>query len=141
VTEGLDSLDYVPTGPKKDISAEAGGKRTAKDLVATINQGVTIDPEVEDLLLEMADEFIDSVTDFACRLAKHRGSDTLDVRDIQLHLERNHNIRVPGFSAEEARFTASQSYLGATNHTTKVPKGEKNMSVRAARLHALKYGK
>ena len=41
---------------------------------------------VSQLLLEMADDFIEDVATFGCMLAKHRGSDTLDVQDVQLHL-------------------------------------------------------
>jgi transcription initiation factor TFIID subunit 12 len=36
-------------------------------------------------------------------MAKLRGSDTLDIKDIQIILERNWNIRIPGYSADEIR--------------------------------------
>ena len=71
------------------------------------------------------------MTNFACRLAKHRGGETLEVRDLQLHLgslsatdvssliyasitERNHNIRIPGFASDETRISLSQSTVAPT---------------------------
>ena len=91
------------------------------------------------LLLDIADEFIDSVTNFGCRLAKHRGGDTLEVKDLQLHLgtslpitrpttpfpttiilrtsERNHNIRIPGFASDEARISLSQTAIAPVHIT------------------------
>ena len=48
------------------------------------------------IMLEIADDFIESVSAFACGLAKHRGSDTLEAKDLELHLARNWGIRVPG---------------------------------------------
>lgn len=39
----------------------------------------------------------------ACKVAKLRNGSTLDIRDIQLILERNYNIRVPGYASDELR--------------------------------------
>ncbi|CCH44367.1 Transcription initiation factor TFIID subunit 12 [Wickerhamomyces ciferrii] len=83
-------------------------KRKLSELVKTVgaDEGdgeTTIDGDVEELLLDLADEFVTNVTGFACRLAKHRKSENLDVKDVQLHLEKNWNIRIPGYSSDEIR--------------------------------------
>lgn len=85
-------------------------KRKLNELIQTIgaDQGdgkTVIDGDVEELLLDLADEFINSVTGFACRLAKHRKVESIDVRDIQLHLEKNWNIRIPGYAMDEIKST------------------------------------
>ena len=46
---------------------------------------------------------MDQVIVAACRLAKLRQSSTLELRDLQLILERNYNIRVPGHASDELR--------------------------------------
>lgn len=94
---------------RKNTPGDQSMRRSIQDLVSSVDPNVKIDPEVEDLLLSIADEFIDSVTNFSCRLSNHRGGDTLEVRDLQLHLERNHNIRIPGFASDDTRIALSQS--------------------------------
>lgn len=54
-------------------------------------------------VLQLADEFIDNVITAACKLAKLRGAASLEIRDVQLVLERQYNIRIPGYATDEVR--------------------------------------
>ncbi|KAJ7256542.1 transcription initiation factor TFIID subunit A-domain-containing protein [Mycena haematopus] len=130
---------------RKNAPGDLSMRRTIHDLVASVDPNVKIEPEVEDLLLSIADEFIDSVTNFSCRLAKHRGGDTLEVRDLQLHLERNHNIRIPGFSSDDTRISLSQSsILPAAAPVAAAPKKTTqgtHMTLRSQRLAQVQQAK
>ncbi|KAH9839256.1 transcription initiation factor TFIID subunit A-domain-containing protein [Rhodofomes roseus] len=133
---------------RKNTPGDQSMRRTIQDLVSSIDPSVKIEPEVEDLLLDIADEFIDSVTNFACRLTKHRGGDTLEVKDLQLHLERNHNIRIPGFASDETRISLSQmtaapaapaatsNKKGSAQGATQTPRNQRLAQLQTAKREA-----
>lgn len=78
-------------------------KRSIHEIVSQIDPGERLDGEVEDILVDIADEFVESITTFACSLAKHRKSNTLESKDILLHLEKNWNMSLPGFGGDEIK--------------------------------------
>ncbi|KAI0305665.1 transcription initiation factor TFIID subunit A-domain-containing protein [Multifurca ochricompacta] len=122
---------------RKSTPGDASMRRSIQDLVLSIDPNVKIEPEVEDLLLDIADEFIDSVTNFGCRLAKHRGGDTLEVRDLQLHLERNHNIRIPGFASDMTPIALSQTGVAPSIQSAQSAKKGAQGSQNSLRAHRL----
>ncbi|KAH7512140.1 hypothetical protein FEM48_Zijuj12G0058900 [Ziziphus jujuba var. spinosa] len=78
-------------------------KRSIHELVNQIDPSERLDPEVEDILMDIADDFVESITTFGCSLAKHRKSTMLEAKDILLHLDRNWNINLPGFGGDEIK--------------------------------------
>lgn len=68
-------------------------------------------------LQEHVEEFVQNVTEFACRLARHRKSRVLEARDVQLHLEKDWNIRVPGYGDDP--FPARRNTASAV-HTARL---------------------
>jgi transcription initiation factor TFIID subunit 12 len=83
----LDELVRQVTGSTASSSSDSNG----------------LTPEVEESILTLADDFVDNVITSACRLAKLRPNQTLDIRDVQIVLERNYGIRIPGYSLDEVR--------------------------------------
>lgn len=74
-----------------------------QDLVREVDATEQLDEEVEELLLQLADDFVESTVNAACVFAKHRHANTVDIKDVQLHLERNWNMSIPGFGTDELK--------------------------------------
>lgn len=97
------SQSRIPNAESDESSKRILSKRSIHELVNQVDPSEKLDPEVEDILMDIADEFVESVTTFGCSLAKHRKSTTLEAKDILLHLERNWNITLPGFGGDEIK--------------------------------------
>lgn len=105
------------------------GKRSIQELVAQVDPNERLDPEVEDILLEIADDFIESVTTFACKLAKHRKSNVLEAKDVLLHLNRNWDINIPGFGGEE--YHAYKRLSVSETHKQRIALVKKSIATQA----------
>lgn len=86
-----------------ELSNDIISKKRIRELVAQVDRSEKLRPEIEDDLLEIADDFVESIVTAACHLAKHRKSNTLEARDILLHVERHWNMNLPGFSGDEIK--------------------------------------
>ena len=64
-------------------------------LTQTLTKKEKLDERVEKALTHLAEDIVDDVVDFACRLAKHRGSNSLNRNDIRLAFEKRLKVRVP----------------------------------------------
>lgn len=86
-----------------DTTTPVVNKQRISELVREVDPNEQLDEDVEEMLLAIADDFIESTVNAACRLAKHRGARSLDVKDVQTYLERNWHMWIPGFGTDELR--------------------------------------
>ncbi|KAI8866587.1 hypothetical protein GQ42DRAFT_107746, partial [Ramicandelaber brevisporus] len=61
-------------------------RQRVQHVFASIDPRERAEPEVEDIMTSVAEEFVESIVAFTAQLAKHRGSDRLDPADLRLHL-------------------------------------------------------
>ncbi|GAB5357289.1 hypothetical protein AAMO2058_000361600 [Amorphochlora amoebiformis] len=105
--------------------------RRLQELVDRYHPDEKLEPAVEMLLLEIAEEFIDEVARRSCELAKHRRSKKLDIQDVQLHLEKTWNMKIPGFNGSTVR--RRHHLLDTTRKRLNVLKKDKDRSRKRGR--------
>ncbi|GFS75127.1 transcription initiation factor TFIID subunit 12 [Trichonephila clavipes] len=96
VSTGL-SVSLLP--PESAQVAQVLNKQRLQDLVREVDPNVQTDEETD----ELAEDFIEDVVETSCSLAKHRKSNVLEIKDVQLALEKDWNMWIPGFGTEELR--------------------------------------
>ncbi|KAL3937213.1 MAG: hypothetical protein SGARI_002223 [Bacillariaceae sp.] len=99
------------------------GERIA-DLVKSIDPNYVIDPDAEEQVLQLADDFLDKVTRQATRLAQHRGSKVVDVQDLQIVLAKNFGIVVPGLGLPTIRPSKSSTSAAAKRKSATAASGD-----------------
>lgn len=94
---------YEPIAPPVNsyVSSSTTNKaitpnRQLGELLRSVDPKYCFQPAVEELLLDMASDFVQDVVEFSSKLTKHRRSTTLEPRDLQLCLAKNHGISLAG---------------------------------------------
>lgn len=101
-SSGLGSSDGIRR-PTSSQETQVLDKKRLQELVREVDPNEQLDEEVEDLLLHIADDFIEQTVMASCAFAKHRKANSVDVKDVQLVLERKWNMWIPGFGTEDVR--------------------------------------
>ncbi|CAH8546287.1 unnamed protein product [Heterobilharzia americana] len=71
------------------------------ELLTEFEPHLQLDHDVEEVMTNLANEFIVNCAEKAQKLASHRGSSSVEGKDVAFCMEREWNIVVPGFISEE----------------------------------------
>ncbi|KAL3809264.1 hypothetical protein ACHAXA_009962 [Cyclostephanos tholiformis] len=102
-------LDFDDGYGKPSLAPMLGEK--LQNLCHSIDPSYALDSEVQERLVEMADAFVEKVTRDSIKLARHRGSTTMDVVDVAVALKKGFNMEVPGLGPPSVANGGSSSAL------------------------------
>merc|ERR1719507_1110421 len=104
------SLQFPITQQSKS-SAEAPilSSKMIQDLINSVGQKEKLNSEIETLIMELANKFVKEIIEMSCALAKHRGSNEITVKDVELPLKKIWDIEVPGFISSKTHIQIKQS--------------------------------
>ncbi|KAK9803776.1 hypothetical protein WJX73_005575 [Symbiochloris irregularis] len=101
----------TPLGGRTFVSAQsslpvppAGMKLLSSKAVARLADGHEVEQKVlEPAVVQLAEAFVEAACAFGCSMARRRKGRRLEALDMADYLERNWQVRVPGFLAKEVR--------------------------------------
>ncbi|KAI8825243.1 uncharacterized protein EV422DRAFT_518045 [Fimicolochytrium jonesii] len=136
-------LDAEPSKPPTAVGSPAVGKmglgkRKLNELMEQIAPRHRLEPEAEQFFLRLADDFLLDVVGRASKAAKHRGDSSVGVKDLQFELERNWNLRIPGYTAEPR---AARRTTVANSHQSRLTLVHKQRLADNARVKAARAAK
>lgn len=114
------------------------GKRSIEDLVSQVDPTIKLDPEVIDILLELAEEYYQSAEINAIAYAKHRKSTTVEEKDMLLHLKKNCHLSIPGYAMKD--FNKKRRMPSTEAHTERLAKIQKSMAAPQVEAEAVNNG-
>nr|CCA15049.1 conserved hypothetical protein [Albugo laibachii Nc14] len=106
----------TPTTTTKALSSN----KQLGELLRSIEPRFCYQPAVEELLLEMADQFVNDVVQLSSQLARHRGSSVLEGSDLQFHLAKSYGISLTGYFPKDETFVDSNAKATVSN-TADIP--------------------
>ena len=65
-------------------SSEVLDRKRLQELVKEVDPNEQLDEDVETMLLQIADDFIEQTVSSACAMAKHRKANNIQVEDVQV---------------------------------------------------------
>jgi transcription initiation factor TFIID subunit TAF12 len=86
-------------------------------------------------LSQLGEDVVDDVVELACRLAKHRGSRTLERNDIKFGFEKRFKLKIPSKVSSTKEFGLSvlpQLQVSTQNYKTQLQLVKKEIERNAA---------
>ncbi|VDM18467.1 unnamed protein product [Hydatigera taeniaeformis] len=91
----------TPTDSSQQKQKTVFNTKSLLELVKETDPYLQLDDEAEEALTTLSEEFIEKVAKRSIKMAIHRGSPTVEARDVKFCLDHDWNLFIPGFPAVE----------------------------------------
>ena len=104
MTKSLIKAELLSYGLTEDEISQA--KRKIEEIVSQRSNKklkLEVEHEVSEILLQMCLRTVEKATEYGCKLARHRNSKTLDVKDVKFYVDNVLNLQTKtiGYGEEE----------------------------------------